>query len=817
MAQKDLTVRLNVEDQLTGTLKGTQKALADTGKAASKLDDIRAQFEKITSSTAPAKRQLRDLMGIMTKMNLDGLSNTDVFTEIAEKAGQLKDAMGDAAAAAGAFANDAFNFQAAAQGMQLVASAGSVATGVMGMFGAENEKVTQAILKVQSAMAILNGVQSIANLLNKDSALMLKIKQIRMRASAAATTVDTAATAANTVATSANNKAQQAWNVTKAIAKALLGDFSGLVILATAGIATYALSTSDATEEQEKNNETMTNAQKAWKQYGNEVAASASKTVSRFSELASTYAKCKTTLEKNDFWKDNKKAIDELGLAVGNLNDLDEIFIKNSAKIIEMLELRAQAAALNGMRTQAWEEFYKYQFRTYDDISHTVSGSKTEDAQYDDFSQGMKAKYGEYYDSRRKRVLVNGKWQDLVKDGKFTAYGAMAYNRWADDANAEQAERWKRAAGLQRDKMLAQINQEDSSIQARMAALNVDDYFKKPDATTNAKAAKSPTETKKNEPTYDPGSIADLTQRNSEINKILKERAHLTQDEIDNLLAERKLNEDLIEEYSIMRGLKEAEKKEPVPVTATIGGATLSDGQMRGGYEDKRESLDYARSKASELTEAVADNIISKEAAQAIIDQLNTQLQALGLEPVKLEIDTNSLAKSLDAVTETVSSLSSAFGSLGSAVGGAEGEIVSFFGSTLDGVSKLIPQIMALIPALQAEAIAAGTASSAGVPFPGNIAAIASIVATLAGIFASLPKFAEGGIIGGSSHTGDNLLVKANSGEMILTRSQQGRLWDLLDGGSAGGALPHSITLKAKGSDLVAVIDSTTDKRKRQG
>ena len=57
-------------------------------------------------------------------------------------------------------------------------------------------------------MALVNGLQQIANILNKDSALMLRIKQIRLAANAAttgelaaATTAATAATTANTVAT----------------------------------------------------------------------------------------------------------------------------------------------------------------------------------------------------------------------------------------------------------------------------------------------------------------------------------------------------------------------------------------------------------------------------------------------------------------------------------------------------------------------------------------------------------------------------------------------------------------------------------------
>ena len=46
----------------------------------------------------------------------------------------------------------------------------------MGLLGSKNEDVQKAILKVQSALGVLNGVQGLANVLNKNSILMLTIK-----------------------------------------------------------------------------------------------------------------------------------------------------------------------------------------------------------------------------------------------------------------------------------------------------------------------------------------------------------------------------------------------------------------------------------------------------------------------------------------------------------------------------------------------------------------------------------------------------------------------------------------------------------------
>ena len=63
-----------------------------------------------------------------------------------------------------------------------------------------------------------------------------------------------------------------------------------------------------------------------------------------------------------------------------------------------------------------------------------------------------------------------------------------------------------------------------------------------------------------------------------------------------------------------------------------------------------------------------------------------------------------------------------------------------------------------------------------------DILAPATVVATVASIFSSLPKFADGGVVGGSSFFGDKLLARVNSGEMILNQGQQARLLSMTEG-----------------------------------
>jgi len=45
------------------------------------------------------------------------------------------------------------------------------------------------------------------------------------------------------------------------------------------------------------------------------------------------------------------------------------------------------------------------------------------------------------------------------------------------------------------------------------------------------------------------------------------------------------------------------------------------------------------------------------------------------------------------------------------------------------------------------------------------------------------PKFEQGGIVGGNSFSGDQITARVNSGEMILNKNQQGKLFQLANGG----------------------------------
>lgn len=215
--------------------------------------------------------------------------------------------------------------------------------------------------------------------------------------------------------------------------------------------------------------------------------------------------------------------------------------------------------------------------------------------------------------------------------------------------------------------------------------------------------------------------------------------------------------------------------------------------------------------KYNELAQKIAELTDQEHKVRIEIDKdtmpdFEKQAKAIEEHNKKLQ-DAGSAAQSFAGIGTT----------LVSALGSTDDAFTNFVATTIDGIGQMIPQILALIGMKNAEAIAEGTASGASLPFPANIAAIASIVATIAGIFAALPKHANGGIIGGSTTIGDYNLARVNKGEMILNGTQQSRLFRMLStgGGLADSSTNPTYTVKVKGSDLWLAMNNYNNIKKK--
>ena len=100
----------------------------------------------------------------------------------------------------------------------------------------------------------------------------------------------------------------------------------------------------------------------------------------------------------------------------------------------------------------------------------------------------------------------------------------------------------------------------------------------------------------------------------------------------------------------------------------------------------------------------------------------------------------------------------------------------------------------------------------------GWIAAIAAGTAVMISTISQLQSFSQGGIFQGSKTVGDHNLARVNSGEMILTKTQQGNLFRILDNNTAGlGGSVGVSSVRVKGSDLYLALSNYSKVQSKTG
>jgi hypothetical protein len=201
--------------------------------------------------------------------------------------------------------------------------------------------------------------------------------------------------------------------------------------------------------------------------------------------------------------------------------------------------------------------------------------------------------------------------------------------------------------------------------------------------------------------------------------------------------------------------------------------------------QNKIASLNKVSGGGKASVAVVAPKMVSEMGAgQQILNAMNGKKIEPIEVPIAIKAATDDYARDLILSTKRIEDMNAALSSTGE-IFGSLGGIMSSFGNDMGAwMLGTVGQIAQMIVQLQSLATANGVASASKLPFPANIAAIATVVATIASVFSSLPKFAEGGIVGGSSYFGDKLLARVNSGEMILNQGQQARLLSLTEGGN---------------------------------
>ena len=281
-----------------------------------------------------------------------------------------------------------------------VASGFAAIQGAAALLGDENENLQKALLKVQAAMAVAQGIGGIKDLLEgyKQLKAAFSFATIETVANTTATAANTAVTTANTAATVANtsanasNSAATTTNTTAIIANStataaatkttgvlsgavtsLKGAFSGLgKFLAGSGgpialfgaIVVGAIAVAGNLSKIERAINGISKEAKAAiavAELNEEITKLGSgemaKATLRLKELANGFKQIGDDAEaKKQYILDYKDELSDLGIEINNANDAENVFINNTDAYIKALQHRAMAEAA---RQKAVEDYKK--------------------------------------------------------------------------------------------------------------------------------------------------------------------------------------------------------------------------------------------------------------------------------------------------------------------------------------------------------------------------------------------------------------------------------------------------------------------------
>lgn len=230
---------------MEGFNEGVIETLKDAGVSVEQFTEaLKTGQTEVEAPTDSLRARLKSLTQQIAQMKLAGDDGTETFQKLVIEAGNIKDAMADAGAEIKNAGSDTKTFDNLLGSAQAVAGGFAVAQGAVALFGDENKDLEKTMLKVNAAIAITQGLQSISAALEKEGALSLLASNVQLKVKNAQKIIENGLESESVVVRGAATAAQWALNA------AMSANPIGLLVVAVAGLiailATYGKSAAQA-------------------------------------------------------------------------------------------------------------------------------------------------------------------------------------------------------------------------------------------------------------------------------------------------------------------------------------------------------------------------------------------------------------------------------------------------------------------------------------------------------------------------------------------------------------------------------------------
>jgi hypothetical protein len=186
ISKDDAAAFAQVNNEQKEFIQNLNKSTTEMGKLSNEVDGLMAEIQagvmegfadhlaEVTKETKQAgggfKSMKQELKELKAQISSGSLGEKEL-REATKRAAELTDTIGDVNDKVKALASDTKRIDAVVTAFRGIAAAASVAAGAASLFGSENEKLTKTLAQAQGAMALLQGVQELANIATTEGAL----------------------------------------------------------------------------------------------------------------------------------------------------------------------------------------------------------------------------------------------------------------------------------------------------------------------------------------------------------------------------------------------------------------------------------------------------------------------------------------------------------------------------------------------------------------------------------------------------------------------------------------------------------------------
>ena len=725
---------------------------------------------------------------------------------------------------------------------------------------------------------------------------------------------------ATTCSASMRGAAVSATTLKLAIQGLMIATGVGVVVAALTGVISLFASSSDDAAMRATN---MANAEKSAfdnikQTYDSTLKQTYANLIAKYEQMKTSWQSMKSEHEKTQWVKNNKTAFEELGLKINSIADAENAFTKNTEKVKEAFEKRAQAAAYAAELV----ELYKQQLDLKNRKQNVDSTIKSVRDKYNNSTSVSNQDNPYATENANRQANLAGVISDMARGGdgnidKLNANLKTVNTKIAETKTAlkglgnvsmvdpgsgggktsptktstiktdnttkthleELQSQLKKAqdelgnattieAKIKADAKVKDIQGEiDEATKGKVTiGAQVDSSYIVQGSDADKRLSRNNAQQRidRIKQDYDIGIIADKSEAQRQIDDLNKQLTELGlkpievhwethTEELQRQLqdAQREFDNATTIEAKLKASAKLADLQAQID-TETKGRLTIAADVdpsyiEQGSIADKRQSYSNAQTKASRIQQDFEIGIIGKDKAKKQIEDLNKQLAKLGksVKPIKLDINSKDIAKIQSLFNIDVTNFDSVKGAFTSIQGivdptakgfAAAGTACQALGGAMqqlggDSAAAKAGLVMAAIGQL-ALSLATAMTDAAKQSWITWLAFGISGTAQLVSMVATISQFATGGIVGGNSKSGDRVLARVNSGEMILNAAQQAQLFAIANGrmqptvntdvlaglmaGGAGGVKAGSVVGKIRGRDIVLVTANETRQMRRR-